>query len=124
MDQLPPLGRDILGALLQTFTLYGHLQTANKEAILSTPRTEYAYGDHPRQKVDVYQPTDGRGAETSARIMVFLYGGGLERGDKIMAHPPGPEGGLTYANVGHYFAVCKDLSGLHFRARDNLTLSK
>ena len=38
------------------------------------------YGDLPRQKLDLYRPAKG-GA--NAPILVFLYGGGWERGDRV-----------------------------------------
>lgn len=40
-----------------------------------------AYGDLPRQRLDVYRP-DGATAETP--VLVFLYGGGWDSGDRAM----------------------------------------
>ena len=106
MDGLPALGTSIPGALPGTFKIYGDLQTKNKAAILAIAPKEHSYGPHPRQKLDLYSPPNSSADEDDSPILIFLYGGGLERGDKIMSHPPGPEEGLTYKNIGAYFAVC------------------
>ncbi|MFN4090020.1 MAG: alpha/beta hydrolase [Alphaproteobacteria bacterium] len=52
-----------------------------------TPRSGYtverglAYGDGPRRKLDVYRPA---GAGPDAPVLVFLYGGGWDSGDRAM----------------------------------------
>lgn len=102
MDQLSALGRDVLPSLAGSFKVYGDLQTKNKEAILSIPRVTHRYGSHPRHVLDIYQP---KTVADDTPILIYLYGGGLERGDRIMPHPPATAEGLTYANVGYYFAV-------------------
>lgn len=45
-----------------------------------------AYGDHPRQKLDVYP---GRGAQGDNRrpVLVFLYGGGWRAGERRLYQP-------------------------------------
>lgn len=43
---------------------------------------DVAYGDHPRQRLDVYRPPEGV-AERPA-IIVFLYGGSWSSGDKAL----------------------------------------
>lgn len=40
---------------------------------------DLAYGDAPRQSLDVYAPVEGR-----SPVIVFLYGGGWRSGDKAM----------------------------------------
>ncbi|CAG8960653.1 hypothetical protein HYFRA_00013531 [Hymenoscyphus fraxineus] len=84
---------------LPTFQIYTPLLLANKATILSVPRTEHTYGPHPRQKLDVYLPPSGD--PSSAPILVFYYGGGLTRGDKL--NPALPDG-LVYHNLGSFFA--------------------
>jgi acetyl esterase/lipase len=51
---------------------------------------DIAYGDDPRQKLDIYVP---EGASGSSPVMVFIYGGGWEDGSKN-----------DYSFVGHAFA--------------------
>jgi acetyl esterase len=58
---------------------------------------DQAYGEHPRQRLDVYQPSAacqaGGAAKAGAPVLVFLHGGGFIRGDK--GHK---------ANIGWHFA--------------------
>ncbi|KAG9741588.1 alpha/beta-hydrolase, partial [Aureobasidium melanogenum] len=61
---------------------------------------EFTYGSDPRQKLDVYSPKQ---VSDDTPILVFLYGGGLSRGDKRMPTPPTAKD-LVYANIGHYYA--------------------
>lgn len=101
MDQLPQFGRLIFPALLPTFKVYAELHEKNRAAIESTPREEFVYGSETRQKLDLYIPAE---VSDETPIFVFMYGGGLVRGDKRMASPPTAPG-LVYANIGHYFTV-------------------
>jgi len=57
-----------------------------------TLTSDIAYGDHERQKLDVY-----RGTQASAPVLIYVPGGGFVGGDKSAA-------GEFYANVGTYFA--------------------
>ena len=82
MDQLPSFGRSIFPALLPTFKAYGELQEKNRAAIESTPREEFDYGSKTRQKLDLYTPQE---VSDDTPVFVFIYGGGLSRGDKRMA---------------------------------------
>ena len=99
MDKLPGLGTAIGDVVLPTYQLYMPLLLPQADTIKSTSRESFTYGNHPRQQLDVYTPK--REAGGRSRVFVFLYGGGLVRGDKI--NPNAPEG-LVYANVGHFFA--------------------
>lgn len=101
MDQLPSFGRAIFPALVPTFKTYAELHEKNRAAIQSTPREEYTYGSEARQKLDIYTPAD---VSDDTPIFVFVYGGGLSRGDKRMPSPPTAKD-LVYANIGHYFTV-------------------
>ncbi|KAH0147749.1 alpha/beta-hydrolase, partial [Aureobasidium melanogenum] len=100
MDQLPEFGRDIYPGLMPTMKAYAALHEKNRSSIESTPREEFTYGSDPRQKLDVYSPKQ---VSDDTPILVFLYGGGLSRGDKRMPTPPTAQG-LVYANIGHYYA--------------------
>jgi hypothetical protein len=91
-------GQSIQDILVPTFKIFTTLLLKNKEAILSIPRKEESYGPHPRQKLDFYLPTQ---KSDKSPILVFFYGGGLVRGDKIV--PTVPEG-LLYHNLGSFFA--------------------
>ncbi|KAJ6031220.1 alpha/beta-hydrolase [Penicillium herquei] len=102
MDQIRQVadshGTDIQATVRPTHRLFGNLLLNNKASIKSiTPRTE-AYGRHPRQKLDVYTSKD---SSRNAPVLIFLYGGGFVRGDKILAVMPE---GLVYHNVGTFFA--------------------
>ncbi|KAH0387692.1 alpha/beta-hydrolase, partial [Aureobasidium melanogenum] len=100
MDQLPEFGRDIYPGLMPTMKAYAALHEKNRSSIESTPREEFTYGSDPRQKLDVYGPKQ---VSNDTPILVFLYGGGLSRGDKRMPTPPTAKD-LVYANIGHYYA--------------------
>ncbi|KAH0363517.1 alpha/beta-hydrolase, partial [Aureobasidium melanogenum] len=100
MDQLPSFGREIWPGLMPTMKAYATLHEKNRSSIESTPREEFTYDSDPRQKLDVYSPKQ---VSDDTPILVFLYGGGLSRGDKRMPTPPTAEG-LVYANIGHYYS--------------------
>ncbi|TVY88784.1 hypothetical protein LAWI1_G007699 [Lachnellula willkommii] len=91
-------GQGIYDILEPTFKIYGALlaKPENKAAILTIPSTTESYGPHPRQKLDVYRALDDC---SSTPILVFFYGGGLVRGDKIS-----PQFNLVYHNFGAFFA--------------------
>ncbi|TVY82329.1 hypothetical protein LSUE1_G004590 [Lachnellula suecica] len=90
-------GQAIPDVLFPTFQIYTPRLTKNKEAILSIPSTTESYGSHPRQKLDIYKaPQESK----DTPILVFFYGGGLTRGDKIS-----PQFNLVYHNLGAFFAA-------------------
>ncbi|KAH7310129.1 Alpha/Beta hydrolase protein [Rhexocercosporidium sp. MPI-PUGE-AT-0058] len=91
-------GQSIPVVLPPTFKIFAPLLLSNIAAIKSIPSTTHPYGPHPRQELDVYRsPTDS----PSTPILIFVHGGGLTHGDKIL--PLVPEG-LAHANVGAFFA--------------------
>ena len=47
--------------------------------VSNLPCTDVAYGEHPRQRLDVYLPQGSGGARP---VVLFLHGGGFIRGDK------------------------------------------
>jgi acetyl esterase/lipase len=55
---------------------------------------DIGYGDHQRQKLDVYHIADGRGGKT---IVVYIPGGGFTGGDKRQDEN-------FFSNVGRFFA--------------------
>ncbi|ETI27577.1 hypothetical protein G647_00026 [Cladophialophora carrionii CBS 160.54] len=99
MEQLPGFGTAIGEVLLPTYKLYTPLLLKQADAIKATKRESFPYGKHPRQQLDLYTPVDT--PESQNKLVIFLYGGGLVRGDKI--NPNFPEA-LVYANLGHFFA--------------------
>ena len=101
MDKLPGFGTGIGQVVLPTYQLYTPLLLAQAETIKSTSRESFTYGKHPRQQLDLYTPRDAAQKQNVNSVFVFLYGGGLVRGDKT--NPNTPQG-LVYANVGHFFA--------------------
>jgi hypothetical protein len=91
-------GQGIFDILEPTFKIYGALlsKPENKAAVLAVPSTTESYGPHARQKLDIYRaPNDS----SSTPILVFFYGGGMVRGDKIS-----PQLNLVYHNLGAFFA--------------------
>lgn len=99
MDHLASLGTAISDVLLPTIKTYQSLLSVNKDAILSTPRETHSYGSHPRQMLDVY-PTTSATTDEAPKILLFFYGGGLERGDKVLPQ----SNGLIYTNLGYFFS--------------------
>jgi acetyl esterase/lipase len=101
LQELAQLPRSIAGSIGQTFKLYAELlQAAQAREPFLVPR-EYAYGPGPRHKVDLYEPSSevepsGRRA---APVVVFVHGGGLDKGDKRLPMVKG-----AHQNVGTFFA--------------------
>ncbi|KAK9447914.1 Alpha/Beta hydrolase protein [Limtongia smithiae] len=100
MEQLPALGTEILSLVRSTTQIYTSLIITNAKAILATRKETYFYGSNRRQVLDVYYPTASSDL-SSAPILIFFYGGGLVRGDRIIESVPD---GLVYANLGHFFS--------------------
>ena len=102
MEELKALnastGQSIQNILMPTMKICTPLLLKNKASIQSIPRKEESYGSHPRQKLDIYLSPQ---QSSKTPILVFFYGGGLTRGDKII--PMIPEG-LVYHNLGSFFA--------------------
>ena len=104
MEKIPFLPRAINGSsVIPTIEAFTPDLQANASAILSYPRETFQYGEHPRQKLDVYTPKAGSPPELgkAAPIVVFFYGGGLMRGERIESDVPG---GLVHTNKGYFFA--------------------
>jgi acetyl esterase/lipase len=82
--------------------MMGNLLLKNKTAILEVSRDTVSYGAHPRQKLDIYLPSPVSGENTlDSPYLVFLYGGGLVQGGKIIPVIPDD---LGYHNLGTFFA--------------------
>jgi acetyl esterase/lipase len=101
MDQIINLNSTTIPTILEpTFKILIPLLINNESRILSVPRQTYSYGTHPRQTLDIYSPSTA--STIVSPIVIFLYGGGLTRGDKILPHIPQS---LVYHNLGTFFAL-------------------
>lgn len=103
MQQLPTIPREIGPSVLPTFKTYEPLLRANANAIKSTKFETFTYGNHPRQTLDVYYPSQKRRPSVLSSnnpVLIFLHGGGLVNGSKTLPLADG----LAHANVGHFFA--------------------
>lgn len=69
-------------------------ETADKGNLVVT--RDLAYGEDPKQVMDLYRPADARGP---LPVVVFIHGGGLTGGDK-----DNPLSDLMNANTATYFA--------------------
>ena len=88
----PKWQSDIRTYIPRTFELFSPLlEAAPKDGVTVTE--DIAYGDDPKQKLDVFRPDD----VDNAPVVVFVHGGALTRGDK--SGRPG-----LYANVLYFFA--------------------
>ncbi len=83
---------DIRTFIPRTFELFGPL-LAEAPTDGVTVTSDLAFGEDPKQRLDVYRPED----VTDAPIVVFVHGGALTRGDKNGR--PG-----VYGNVLYFFA--------------------
>jgi len=101
MEKLPPLGTGIGQVAGPTFGIYVPLLQANAAAIRSTKSQTYSYGALERQKLDVYHPATASSLNGRRPVLIFCYGGGLVRGDKILQ---GVGDGLVHANIASFFA--------------------
>ena len=102
MDDLPALPTAIYLSLVPTIQAFKPLLRANASAIKSARKTTHRYGPHERQQLDVYEPakpTDPTGKP--APILVFIYGGGFQNGDKVCPDPFPDD--LIYTNLGYFF---------------------
>jgi hypothetical protein len=103
MEHLQALGTDIQDAIPASMRIYAPILEANAQAIQSINKETFSYGSNPRQMLDVYHPPQDvkAGGVSSAPILIFFYGGGFVRGDRVL---PTFKSGLVYANLGHFFA--------------------
>ncbi|QSZ29370.1 hypothetical protein DSL72_003884 [Monilinia vaccinii-corymbosi] len=93
-------GTSIMETLLPTMQIFGPRLQKYRSSILSVPRSTLKYGTHARQTLDLY-PSSGP-SPASSPILIFFYGGGLTRGDKILGIPFLHN--LVYHNLGSFFA--------------------
>jgi hypothetical protein len=101
MDQIAKLNSKVIPSVLKpTFEILNPLLISNQSRILSIPLKTCIYGAHPLQTLDIYTPLAA--STSSSPIVIFLYGGGLTHGDKILTNIPQS---LIYHNLGSFFAL-------------------
>jgi acetyl esterase/lipase len=88
----PVWGADIQKHRDIVLAAYAPLLAHSPKSGVSVER-ELSYGDHPRQRLDVYRPRD----KVPVPVVVFAHGGAFVRGDKRVNDE-------IYANVLYYFA--------------------
>jgi acetyl esterase/lipase len=71
------LGSSLILSACSPLTIYNTLAPADREGLRAS--ADVPYGEHPRQKLDVYIPAT---RVTGAPIVVFFYGGSWNSGDK------------------------------------------
>jgi acetyl esterase/lipase len=106
MDKVAALpSKAIYEILLPTFKIFTPLLQANSSAIKAIPKSTLSYGPHPRQQLDIYTPPPAASSHppAPAPILIFLYGGGLSGGDRILLAAAIPDS-LVYTNLGAFFA--------------------
>jgi acetyl esterase len=93
MAQIGPRWRDdVQGhvrAMIEGFSAV--LTDAPKDGV--EVHRDLAYGDHPKQRIDVYRPVGA----AAAPVLVFVHGGAFVEGDRNRSEE-------VYANVLYYFA--------------------
>jgi triacylglycerol lipase len=91
---LTPLGRSFNPDVLKaTYALFTPLQEAASRDGIVTER-DFAYGPHPRQRLDVFIPQT---RPTDAPVAVYFHGGGYVAGERS------PVPNLIYDNVATFF---------------------
>ncbi|ESZ99003.1 hypothetical protein SBOR_0661 [Sclerotinia borealis F-4128] len=91
-------GTKIMDIILPTMQIMAPYLIQNRTAILSVPRSTHTYGTHARQTLDLYSSA----SSSPSPILIFFYGGGLTRGDKILSNSFLDN--LVYHNLGSFFA--------------------
>ncbi|KLO18404.1 alpha/beta-hydrolase [Schizopora paradoxa] len=75
------------------------LLQSRRDIIESIKRETFQFGVIERQSLDVYYPNSSTGG-TKPPILIFIYGGGLTSGDRVLNQPLD----LVYKNCGSFFA--------------------
>ncbi|KAM0154183.1 hypothetical protein ACHAQE_007319 [Botrytis cinerea] len=92
-------GTSIKETVFPTAKILAPYLQKNRDSILSVPRSTHTYDSHTRQTLDLYPSTT---ASSTSPILIFFYGGGLTRGDKILDVPILDK--LVYHNLGAFFS--------------------
>jgi carboxylesterase type B len=95
MDQLSSLGTSIAQTVGPTFKVYAPLLGAARSSFAVPQTFRYSQEAITRHELDVYLPA-GTGAKSP--VMVFVHGGGMNKGDKQLPLPG------AHQNVGTFFS--------------------
>ncbi len=79
------LGNELKPEVLPAVLALFRAEQESLARIGPTPVADLAYGEHPRQRLDVYQPAEGG---IAAPVMVWVHGGGFLRGEKSSPDHP------------------------------------
>ena len=97
------LGRALGPGVLQTVQALYRGEQDRLAAAQPPPKADLAYGEHPRQALDLYAPNDGEGR---ARVLLWVPGGGFVRGERRSPdHPFNAHVGRWAASHGMLGAV-------------------
>jgi acetyl esterase/lipase len=93
LDQIGPVYQKDIGSTIPATVaaFQSLLKAAPKDGVTIT--RDVAYGEDPRQILDIYQPT----TRTGAPVVIYIHGGAYVRGDKDAY-------GEAYGNVATWFA--------------------
>ena len=103
MDALQSIPRSIAESAGPTVKVFEPLLRAQAATIRATKIETFTYGNHERQKLDIYYPSQTRRPSISSAskpVVVFVHGGGFTRGSKTLEFADG----LAHANIGSFFA--------------------
>ncbi|CAD6584633.1 MAG: hypothetical protein CYPHOPRED_002768 [Cyphobasidiales sp. Tagirdzhanova-0007] len=105
MDKVQTLPTEVRAQIPPTIQAFLQLhKDPERRSILeatASKRQTHRYGPDIRQNLDVYHAQLDSSADYKPPILVFLYGGGLVSGSRVMPISDG----LVYTNLGHYFAT-------------------
>jgi len=90
---------NLMGMLEPSIKAFLPLLQARREIIESVKRETFQFGATERQSLDVYYP-EASAEGTKPPILIFIYGGGLTSGDRVLSAPLD----LVYRNCGAFFA--------------------
>ncbi|KAK4505937.1 hypothetical protein PRZ48_003902 [Zasmidium cellare] len=102
MDQLPPLGKAVADVILPTLKIYDPLLRNNADQIRSVKKETHSYGPTERQQLDAYHAPKPSLINGRQAVLIFLYGGGLVHGHKVLT---GHASDLCHANIAAFFAL-------------------
>ncbi|KAF9544851.1 alpha/beta hydrolase domain-containing protein [Agrocybe pediades] len=92
--------KDIASVIDPTVTAFAPLLKAKKAFIKEVPFKTFQYGSLDRHQLDIYYPLSPPPTGSKTPILFFIYGGGLNTGDRRISPKTF---GLVYSCVAAYF---------------------